>query len=344
MSQKLLLKNLGLQTNSNQLSEVQEGALSVAQNIVIDKDAVAESRRGFGRESNPAASSAVRNDRAVSYQDKLIVRRKNDNTMAYKVDGVGYTNYAGTYEHPDADLARMQFSQAKGNLYFTTSAGIKVLDNYAGPVYATGMPRGLDGSGAVTGASGMMNTNTQVAYRVVWGARDANNNLYLGTPSQRWIVSNSSGGTRDVSNTFTIPDGISTSDFFQVYRSRESASSTDEPNDELQLVYERNPTAGEITAKSVTFTDSTPVSLMGAALYTNASQEGISESNDEPPLALDIATFKGHTFFSAITTKHKLSIKLLSAGGSGLVNDDTITIDGVVYTGKASETVASGFF
>lgn len=344
MSQKLVLKNKGLNTNANQLSEVPEGALSIADNIVIDKDSVAESRRGFSRESNPASDTLVRNDRVTSFQDHVIVHRSNDNTMAYKVDGVGYTNFAGTYDHPDSSLARMQFMQASGNLYFTTSLGVKLLDSYAGPVYSTGMPRGLDGVGSTTGASGMMTNNTQVAYRILWGSRDANNNLYFGTPSQRIIVSNSSGGTRDVSLTFTIPSGISTSDFYQVYRSKESASSTDEPNDELQLVFEKNPTSGEISSSSITFIDSTTASLMGTSLYTNASQEGIAESNDEPPLANDIALFKNFTFFANIQTKHKLNIKLLSAGGSGLVANDTITINGIIFTAKSAETIASGFF
>lgn len=344
MAQGMILKNKGLFTNSNQLSAVPEGALTVAQNIVIDKDDVAESRRGYAREADAAASDDVRNDRATSYQDHLIVHRSNDNSMAYKVDGVGYTDFAGTYSHPDADYARMQFLQANANLYFTTSAGVKVLDIFSGPVYSTGMPRGLDGSGATTGASGMMADDTQVAYRVVWGSRDTNNNLYLGTPSQRIIVTNSSGGTRDVSLTFTIPAGISTSDFFQVYRSKESASATDEPNDELQLVYEKAPSGAEITAKAVTFTDSTPVSLMGASLYTNSSQEGIAESNDEPPLAKDIALFKNYSFFANVESKQRISIKLLAVGGTGLAANDTITIDGVVYTGKATESVAAAEF
>ena len=344
MSQKLVIKIKGLQTNQNQLSEVSDGALTLAKNINIDKDSVAESRRGYGRILNPPASSAARHDRSTSYQGKLIARRSDNNTLNYYVDGVGWTALSGTYSHPDANLARMRFVQSSGNLYFTTSEGVKVLDVYSGPVYQTGMPKGLDGSGATTGASGFMTNNTQVAYRVLWGSRDANSNLYLGAPSQRIIVANSSGGTRDVSLTITIPVGITTSDFFQVYRSKESASSTDEPNDELQLVYEKNPTAGEITAKSVTFTDSTPVSLMGASLYSNASQEGIQKSNDAPPLCQDIALFKNFMFFGNVSTKHKISIKLLSAGGSGLALNDTITINSVVYTAKAAETIASREF
>lgn len=344
MSQSLVLKNKGLFTNSNQLSEVPDGALSLAKNIVIDKDGVAEPCRGFNRLLYPASSSAVRNDRLTVYQDHLIARMSDSDTMAYYVSGAGWTAYSGTYLHPDSDYARMQFSQANGNLYFTTSTGVKVLDVYTGPAYSTGMPRGLDGVGATTGASGMMATNTQVAYRILWGSRDANSNLYLGTPSQRIIVANSSGGTRDVSLTFTIPSGITVDDFFQVYRSKESASSTDEPNDELQLVYEKNPTAGEITAKSVTFTDSTPVSLMGASLYSNASQEGIQEANDEPPFAKDICVFKNYTFFGNVKTKHRLNIKLLAVSGTGLAVNDTITINAVVFTAKAAETIASGQF
>ena len=298
MAQTLVLKNKGLFTNVNQLSGAPEGGLSIARNINIDKDEVATPRRGFARIADAPASSAARFDRLTMYQNKLLGRKSNDDTFGYYVSGSGWTDYASTYEHPDDDYGRMQFARANGNLYFTTSVGVKVLDIYSGPTYSTGMPRGLDGVGSVTGASGMMTDDTQVAYRIVWGSRDANNNLYLSAPSQRIIVSNSAGGTRDVSLTFTIPAGITTDDFFQVYRSKESASATDEPNDELQLVYEANPTAGEITAKAVTFTDSTPVSLMGASLYTNASQEGIAKSNDEPPWAVDICEFKNHMFFA----------------------------------------------
>lgn len=346
MGQELVLKNKGLFTNSNQLSEVPEGSLSLATNTVLDKDSVIEPRRGFARELNAPVSSLLRIDRATSYQSHLVVRRSSDDTMSYKVDGAGYTDFAGTYLHPDKDYARMQFSQAKGNLYFTTSTGIKVLNAYTGPIYSTGMPKGLDGVGVITGGSGQMNFNTQVAYRIIWGTRDVNNNLYFGSPSQRIIVTNpnATAATRDVSLTFTIPNGITATNFFQVYRSKESASETTEPNDELQLVYEKSPTAGEITAKSVTFTDSRPASLFGAFLYTSASQEGIAESNDQPPFAKDICTFKNYTFFLNVKNNQNINVSLLAVSGTGLVAADTITIDGVVFTANATETIASGNF
>lgn len=342
MSQNLKLKVSGLFTNFNQLSGVPEGALSKAVNVVIDKG-IAESRRGFDRLANPTVDVDDRTDRLSQYQNHLISHRINDNKLSYY--NAGWTDYAGTYIHPDTDYAKIRFVESNGNLYFTESTGIKMLDAYNGVVYNAGMPKGLDGSAVVTGASGFMTNDTQVAYRVVWGSRDANNNLYLGSPSQRIIATNSSGGTRDASITFTIPAGMTTSEFYQVYRSKESATALDEPNDELQLCYESNPTSGEITAKSITFTDSAPVSLLGASLYTNSNQEGIQEENDEPPFAQDICEFKGFMFYANIKRKHYINVKLLSVGGtSGLALDDTITINSIVYTAKASEAIASAQF
>jgi len=344
MSQKLVLKVKGLQTNQNQLSEITEGALALAKNINIDKDSVGEPRRGYDRIAYPPSSSA-RHDRVTSYQDHIISRRSDDDSLNYYVDGVGWTQYSGTYDHPDSSLAKMRFVKSSGNLYFTTSEGVKVLDIYTGPIYNTGSPQGLDGVASTTGSSGFMSDAVQVAYRIVFGSRDANNNLYLGAPSQRILAVNTSGGTRDVSLTFSLPDGVTTDDFFQVYRSKESTGSSVEANDELQLVYEKNPTSGEISAKSVTFTDSTPTSLMGASLYSNASQEGAKEANDEPPKAMDIALFKNFMFYANVSTKYRLAIKLLSVGGtSGIALNDTITINSLVYTAKAAENIAAREF
>lgn len=343
MSQKLILKASGLFTNSNQLSTVPDGALNVATNVVIDKDNIVESRRGYER-IEAFGSSSDRADVITSYQDKIIVHRSNDSKISF-LSGGTWSDYSGTYSHIDNDLARIRFQEMNGNLYFTSSDGIKMLDAYNGTVYSTGLPQGLDGEATLSGASGFMSDDTQLAYRIVWGSRDVNNNLYLSAPSQRITVSNSTGGTRDVSLTFTIPAGISTADFYQIYRSPESASATSEPNDEMQLVYESNPTSGEITAKSITVIDLTDDSLKGAFLYTNSNQEGIQESNNIPPKAHDIHPFKGFMFFANIETKHLLNLSLISTGGAlGLVNNDTIIIDGITFTGKATTTVASREF
>jgi len=335
VAQNLKVGITGLSTNVNHQT-LEAGAIVNASNMNVDRK-LAESRRGFTKHSALANIESL-----TEYQDKLIARTTADALKYYS--GGSWNTYSGTFARPETNV-RTRFIQANQNLYFNTSTGVKVLDAYNGTVYGTGMPKGLDGSGSTTGASGFMATNTQVAYRVVWGARDANSNLYLGAPSQRIIVSNISGGNRDISLTFTVPSGITTSDFFQVYRSRQSASSSTEPDDELSLVYETNPTAGEVSALSVTFTDSCDDSLVGAYLYTNANQEGITESNDIPPYAKDLCTFKGFTFFANIKTKYRIDVDLLSVGGSsGLVANDTITVYGMQFTAKAATTVASREF
>lgn len=169
MSQKIQVSVSGLKTNSNQVNEDSANGLTIAQNVNIDKANLLESRRGFEDET-AFANSGDRADAITSYQDKLIVHRSNDSKMAYLNSGT-WTDYSGTYSHPDNSYARMKFSQANGNLYFTSTDGIKVLDAYNGTIYSTGMPKGLDGEASLSGVSGFMANNTQVAYRIVWGLR-----------------------------------------------------------------------------------------------------------------------------------------------------------------------------
>lgn len=88
--------------------------------------------------------------------------------------------------------------------------------------------------------------------------------------------------------------------------------------------------------------DITPEELLGAALYTNATQEGLVYQNEQPPLARDIATFKDCTFYAYTTSKHRYYLTLLSA--SSMANDDTVTIGGVTYTAKAAESAVAAQF
>lgn len=176
-----------------------------------------------------------------------------------------------------------------------------------------------------------------VAYRILWGFRDANNNLIYGTPSQREVLVNTTSGSRDVSHTITVPSGATTSYFFQIYRSPQTVSASIEPTDEMQLVYEANPSSGEISAKLITVTDNVPDSLKGVFLYTSSSQEGIGQANEPPPLSRDLALFSDSTFYVNLTRPHGLTITLLSVGGSsGIAAGDDVVINGITYRGDAS--------
>lgn len=191
-----------------------------------------------------------------------------------------------------------------------------------------------------SGTSLTFSGGAQISYRGLFGFRDANNNLLYGAPSQLATTTNTNGTTTNVQVTMTIPSGITTAHFFQIYRSAQTISASVTPQDEMQLVYEGNPSAGDITNGYVQITDNTPDSLRGDFLYTNASQDGIAQAAVPPPYCKDFCAFRSHGFYANVKTKQRKKITLISA--STLANDDTITINGVVYTAKATETVASG--
>ena len=250
-------------------------------------------------------------------------------TLGYDSDGAGTkVDYSGTFDAPSG--RRMRSIKAQQNFYFTTDEGIKRLDSLTGTPTKAGAPKALDGTATLAAAgSGFMAVDNQIAYRIVWGFKDANDNLILGTPSQRILVTNPAAGTADdIDLTFVIPDGVTTSFFYQVYRTGESGGDAVEPNDECQLVNEASPTAAEISAEEVTLTDTTPNALRGASLYTNPSQQGIANANDVPPLAKDITVYKNHALYANTQTKQRFSLTLIAVG-----SDDLNLYD---YTGDTS--------
>ena len=347
MSQSIVLKARGLYTSWSELADTPEGALIVADNVEISKDNIIEPRRGFERQSAGYSTSANRTDKIWFYQDKQFAH--NGSTL-FSASNVSYFNAGswtsvGTYSAPTG--ARIKTLEASQNLYFTTSTGVQKLDAYNGTARLSGAFKGLDVEAATTGASGFLANNYRVAYRIVWAIEDTNKNLQIGAPSQRIDIKNVAGGTRDISLTLTIPTGVTTSWLYQIYRSTQidNTSADIEPNDELQLVYEGNPTAGEITAGTITVTDLVPDSLRGATIYTAASQESIAYANERPPLAKDLASFRDVVFYANVTSKHRYYLTILGVSGTnGMAVNDTIYIDGITYTAKAAEAIASAQF
>lgn len=330
--QSVNLKAKGLHTFENPLS-LDLGSLTQALNVVIDRPDTIETRRGFASYGTALTDAHT----ATSYQDRLIVH--DDTSLKYDSDNAGtWTAYSGTFNSP-GDF-RMRFAESNKNLYFTTALGISKLDVYTATPRQAGVPQALGGSGATTGGSGFMTNSTNVAYRITWAYEDANHNLDEGAPSQRLTVTNSSGGTRNVALTFLIPSEITVNYVYRVYRSPLTSSTSIEPIDDMQLVIEANPTAGQITAKAVTVTDVTPDALKGVALYTGSNQEGINQANTRPPLAHDIALYKGQMLYANTETIQNFTFTLQTT----LAVNDTITIASVVYTAKATETAASGQF
>lgn len=335
------LKNMGLYTFPNLLSEVPPGAMTIASNVNIDRPQVAETRRGFDFYGDLLVSPAIK---GYNYNNTLIWYLLNGQ-LVYDSDALGtWVYYAGNYFPPTGSF--IFSTQSSGNFYFTTNNGIYKLDSVTGTPRLAGSPPALDLQGAISGVGNAIVNNSQVMYQVVFGYIDANDNLILGAPSEFLFVSNSAGSTQQVTLTITIPNGLTTQYFVQVYRTANTGSLSIPPGNNAQLIIEHNLTAGELIARSVTLIDNIPDTLLGAFIYTADGQPS-NFPNDVPPLALDLTTFQNMTFYANYLTIQTADVTLISVGAPlGLQIGDTFTLTDVnsstayVYTGAAANNAA----
>lgn len=197
MASTVILKAAGLYTSPNQLS-LPDGALTEASNVVIKRDGIVEQRRGFKLYGNSAEGQAARFKQLTTYRNRII--RHIENTLQYDADGSGdFRSFTGTFQNADDDY-RMKFIEASGNLFFTTANGIQKISarTTAGlstaQVYKAGAAKAIDIEAKPIYTpnlqTGFLPQDSAVAYRVLWGYKDTNNNLILGAPSQREIVYN----------------------------------------------------------------------------------------------------------------------------------------------------------
>lgn len=195
MSSLVTLKATGLNTQPNQLG-LAEGSLSVASNVVIDRDNVIEKRRGFRLYGDSFGASTDVSKQLMQYRDQLI--RHYTNKLQYD-NGVGtFTDFPGTFLEPEIGI-RIKSVAANNNFYFTTSQGIQKIaattsDLSQAVISNAGGVKAIDISSALkytyTLSTGFLPEDSTVAYRAVWGIKDVNGNLILGTPSPRSEIYN----------------------------------------------------------------------------------------------------------------------------------------------------------
>ena len=122
--------------------------------------------------TNPASATATSATNAAQY---LYYTQVSGPSIAITPNGVGVSR---------------QFA-AQGNSYFTTDNGVYKQEREDLPYLEAGLPPGLDVQVERTDATGPIKTDSQTAYRIVFGRKDAQGNLTLSAPSQQAIVYNS---------------------------------------------------------------------------------------------------------------------------------------------------------
>ena len=333
------LKATGLYTFFQSLMEVPPGALLQANNAVIDRDGVVERRRGLKQYSSSNLTPAKQ---LLEYKSTLLTHIGDK--LAYDNGSGSFTNFQGSFDEPTSGY-RIKYLEAKSNLYFTTSNGVKklsakssadfltdsssnpLIEDIGGPKAIAGVLT-LSGDVGVNGNVSFLQNGETINYRILWIYTDKNDNLIFGAPSALMSITNSSGSSKNVSLTFPVPYDVREGYRYRIYRSEASPSGI--PSDELFQVYEGTVTTPVPT--SITLIEDLDQNLLtsGVPLYTNQnSGEGILKSNEPPPAAKDIALFKGHMFFANTRTRHALSIQLKTNTG---LSGKKITIGSNQYT------------
>lgn len=318
----------GLVTASNEFT-TPDGSLITADNIVITEANVGKVRRGFQR----YLSTLTGIKQLLEFGNDLLIHYNSDK-LAYASGGSpDWNEYSTAMTHTDGWL---KHQEAQASIFILTDNGVYKLDDVENEPAAAGGIIATSGDTEAYGDGIFLSDQYQVAYRVLWGIRDANDYVISGVPSERLIFRNNDGVAEGVTLTIDIPTGVTTSHFYQVYRSEQVALSS-EPDDELRLIFEGNPTSGDLTNGYVTVNDDTDDSQRGADLYTNVSQRGIENAYYPPPKCTDLAWWQSRMFYANTSTFQEYRLDLINVGTPGLVVGDTITIGGITYTAALVE-------
>lgn len=282
-----------------------DGAFIMANNVIIRHPNLIEPRWGL-----QMASSSVGTDRAA--YDWVNKQSLWFNSMVskklYKYNGTSTTSLDTSYYYSDS-VASRNFT------YLLSDTGLRRINAGNTATEIGYVPEALDMTVAVNAAAGWMANNTQAGYCYVIGIKNSNTEYFLGAPSGRYVVINSSGATRDVNIEFTIPADITTNHFYQVYRTDYSSGVGVDPGNNFYLIYEDYFAA---TSGTVTITDRVPQGGGGQALYTNASQQGIAQANYPCECATgslgqgNLSSFANCVFASNYKPRSSLTFALMS--------------------------------
>lgn len=343
-----------------------QGALTVADNVIIDRNGVIEPRRGNQQYGITFGTGSDIASQLMTYKKRLLMQFNS--TIQYDSDGAGtWEAFSGTYTPVQAGL-RTKYAEANGNFYFTSATGIQCISATASSEFTTaanyirpsGAPQALDLTGSLDYSAGgwfIYQTSSpgqsKVAYRMTWAFKDPNTNLVEGVASSRLVLTNySETDAATVNLTFQIPKGVNNTNFFYtIYRTAVVQTSTGvtlntlDPGDEEYQVIQNYVTSADLTAGTITVNDPTPESFRanGALLYSNpVSGVGILQSNYPPPLALDMTLYQQTLFFANTQTIQQLNLALLSTealvSGTSYVEIDGDTNQKYTFVGSPEIT------
>ncbi|GAC1590945.1 MAG: hypothetical protein NVS3B25_09900 [Hymenobacter sp.] len=328
----------GLWTSANPFSKTPDGAMEIADNIILRNPSLVEPRRGYTQSSaNPSGT----NQRVYPWNGRLMVFSAGgdlrDFTSSAGIPGGGVWSSAyGNFSPPDASTP-IRLAAAGKSLFWTTPKGVKVLDTLGGTPQDVGLPAPYKVvAGSTVGGASWFNNQFSVAYCAVLCRFDANGALIQGPPSSNSVVTNLSGTSGDGNCVVYLPLNLQGATFIQIYRTKQVLGT---PTSEFFLVAEHTITAADISATNYTLSDDpAPDTFLTVPLYTNGvTGSGSGATNDLPPLARDLCLEAGRLLYANTTSRHAIRCQLY--GTAGLGTSTTISVGGVTLTGSSPNVV-----
>ena len=347
------LKALGLNINPNFL-DLPNGSLVQANDVIIRRENVIESRRGM---SNWSQLFGDPSSQLLEYKGRLL--SNNANNLFFDTgltDSNGFElfdRFDGTYS-PPGDY-RMRYVESNKNLYFTTSDGIKKISAVTASDFTTatgyiqdaGAVKAIDFTANLVIAQGQINgflpVDSAVSYRTLWGYKDVNQNLILGSPSASNSVYNflTNALVMDLNTLLTKLDLIGSAgslinneNYYANYALALSASGNSISNNLTNLAtqIDNNLLYGNSTGSGAPLTISTIAMNLGGTVTVNFS-------SGNPSLYISPNDYiQFNNLQSTLTTTSETITSVSAANPTvittstpipGLVNGQTVTIAGV---------------
>lgn len=180
-----LKKVFGLELQSNSF-KTREGSLEIASNVVLQQDDIISKKRGEKTFYDPSPV-IVRN--LGQFLGKLLGFCA-DRVQVYNQNGSGAFTSASDLTGKTVAISegtKARTAESNGNLYFTTDDAVLKLESITGEVLNAGVAAATDLqviTQTISDSETFFRPDSQIAYRVAFGRKDANNNFVLGAPSQ----------------------------------------------------------------------------------------------------------------------------------------------------------------
>ncbi len=306
----------GLWTDPNPVADAPRGAMLVAKNVVMRRKGLVEPRKGFPVSTTASATKAGNGEDTQKLFEgggELYAYLK------YEAGGTFHLNRvtgAGAPVEVSASLPAANIGRqlpatlpSGSDVIFTGLNNIQVISGDT--VRRAGIARpGTAAAEENTSGTGFLSPDSSLAYRIVL-VRKRNGRTERSAPSERFLYryDPGGGGLPDVNVNVRLQASIlnvfEDGDTIEVYRTRTATPFTSDPGDEMFLVTSREfANVAAFTGSGSLMADNVPDSGLGAALYTNASQEGILAANNVPPYAVDVERYGGAVWYANSREAH----------------------------------------